>query len=121
MSPMPITSVTVTPSTCWMWLRIAGMPPPGSPPVTIWVTSSIRFVSVCSSLLARYWAKEGVERSVSARPDLRPKMTRSVSPGATGTDLQPMRESTKCVWPATNGPAPNVVSTLLWSWMPVAK
>ncbi len=48
-------------------------------------------------------------------------MTRSVSPGATGTDLHPMRESTKWVWPATNGPAPKVVSTLLSSWMPVAK
>ena len=44
-----------------------------------------------------------------------------MSPGATGTDLQPIRESTKCVCPATNGPAPKVVSTLLWSWMPVAK
>src|SRR6266566_2067973 len=92
------------------------MPPPGSPPVTMWVISPICPGSDASTLFARYWANEGVERRVSARPALRPKTTRSVSPGATGTDLQPMRERTKCVWPATNGPAPNVVSTLLWSW-----
>ena len=118
---MPITSVTVTPSTLWMWSRICGMPPPGSPPVTTCVSGmALGSGSLFSRRLARYWAKDAVHSSVSARPARSPKTTRSVSPGATGIEREPMRRRTKCVCPATNGPAPNVVSTLLCSWMPVA-
>ena len=114
MSPMPITSVTTAPRADWMWSRISGMPPPGSPPVTTWATWG------GSLWLARYCANDGVTSSVSTSPARSAKRTRSVSPGPTGTTREPIRSSTKCVWPATKGPAPKVLSTECSSWIPVA-
>jgi hypothetical protein len=97
------------------------MPPPGSPPVTMWVSASEPGSRPSDSRrLARCWAKEAVPSSVSASPARRPKTTRSVSPGPTGTERAPIRLSTKWVWPATKGPAPKVLSTELCSWIPVA-
>src|ERR1700694_1681833 len=99
---------------------MAGIPPPGSPPVTMWLsTIEPGLGSDFSSRLARYWANDGVDRRGSARPDLSPKITRSVSPGATGTDREPIRDNTKCVCPATNGPAPKEVRTLFGWGVPV--
>ncbi len=111
MSPIPIASVTVAPQPCSSRARKAGSPPPGSPATSRRVTLEPGRSTPRSAATSSRWAPyDGVSATISGFSSSIAFSSRSLLPVPTGMWARPIRSNAASAAPATNGPAPYVLT-----------